>query len=38
MIQQVFGNLLGNAVKYSSKTALPVVTISGEQSGDKVRY
>jgi chemotaxis family two-component system sensor kinase Cph1 len=38
MIQQVFANLLGNAVKYSSKTALPMVTISGEQSADQVRY
>jgi chemotaxis family two-component system sensor kinase Cph1 len=38
MIHQVFANLVGNAVKYSSKTALPVVTISGEQSADQVRY
>jgi len=38
MIQQVFSNLLGNAVKYSGKTTLPVVAISGEHFGDQVRY
>jgi len=30
MIQQVFSNLLGNAVKYSGKTMLPIIAVSGE--------
>ena len=38
MIQQVFSNLLGNAIKYSSKTVSPVVTISGEHLENQVRY
>jgi chemotaxis family two-component system sensor kinase Cph1 len=38
MIQQVFSNLLGNAIKYSSKTVSPKVTISGEHLEDQVRY
>jgi chemotaxis family two-component system sensor kinase Cph1 len=38
MIQQVFSNLLGNAVKYSSKTGAPMVTVIGEHLEDQVRY
>jgi len=38
MIQQVFSNLLGNAIKYSGKTGMPHVTISGEQLENQVRY
>ncbi|RYZ99417.1 MAG: GAF domain-containing protein [Sphingobacteriaceae bacterium] len=38
MIQQVFSNLIGNAIKYSSKTGAPRVIISGELVDDQVRY
>jgi chemotaxis family two-component system sensor kinase Cph1 len=38
MIQQVFSNLMGNAIKYSSKTALPVIAVSGERLENQVRY
>lgn len=38
MIQQVFSNLLGNAVKYSSKTGSPLVAVRGEQTENQVRY
>jgi chemotaxis family two-component system sensor kinase Cph1 len=38
MIQQVFSNLLGNAIKYSSKAGFPMVTINGELLEDQVRY
>lgn len=38
MIQQVFSNLLGNAVKYSAKGSTPVVAVSGERLEDQVRY
>jgi chemotaxis family two-component system sensor kinase Cph1 len=38
MIQQVFANLMGNAVKYSSKIEFPTITIKGEQLADQVRY
>jgi chemotaxis family two-component system sensor kinase Cph1 len=38
MIQQVFSNLLGNGIKYSSKTKSPMVTVSGEHLEGQVRY
>ena len=38
MIQQVFSNLLGNAIKYSSKTGFPVISVSGALIEDQVRY
>jgi chemotaxis family two-component system sensor kinase Cph1 len=38
MIQQVFSNLLGNAIKYSSKTGSPMVAVSGEHLENQVRY
>jgi chemotaxis family two-component system sensor kinase Cph1 len=38
MIQQVFSNLMGNAVKYSSKTASPMIAISGELLENQIRY
>lgn len=38
MIMQVFANVVGNAVKYSSKTEFPKVTISGKQTENDVVY
>ena len=38
MITQVFSNLIGNAVKYSGKTAKPKVIISGEVLKNEVVY
>lgn len=38
MISQVFSNLVGNAVKYSSKKAKPSVQIIGEADEDSVLY
>lgn len=38
MIFQVFSNIVGNAVKYSSKTAFPKVVISGKTHEDEVVY
>lgn len=38
MVFQVFSNIVGNAVKYSSKTAIPVVTISGTSHQHEVIY
>jgi chemotaxis family two-component system sensor kinase Cph1 len=38
MIQQVFSNLLGNAVKYSKKVGSPVVQINGELMDNQIRY
>ncbi|WP_345949301.1 ATP-binding protein [Mucilaginibacter sp. PAMB04274] len=39
MIMQVFSNLIGNAVKYSGKTANPVVRVTGEQINEHtIRY
>jgi chemotaxis family two-component system sensor kinase Cph1 len=38
MIQQVFSNLMGNAIKYSSKTGSPLIVISGERVESQVRY
>ncbi len=38
MIHQVFSNLIGNAIKYSSKAASPQVAISGEHMENQTRY
>ncbi len=38
MMEQVLMNLLGNAVKYSSKTAQPVVTVGFEDSSDSITF
>jgi light-regulated signal transduction histidine kinase (bacteriophytochrome) len=38
MIMQVFSNLLGNAVKYSSKTDHPKVWIDAADLGDAIQY
>jgi chemotaxis family two-component system sensor kinase Cph1 len=38
MIQQVFSNLAGNAIKYSSKLVAPTVEISGQVYGDTIQY
>jgi chemotaxis family two-component system sensor kinase Cph1 len=38
MIQQVFSNLMGNAIKYSSKTTSPMIAITGEHVENQVRY
>jgi len=38
MIVQVFANLMGNAVKYSSKTSNPRVVINGEVKKNEVVY
>ncbi len=38
MLIQVFQNVIGNAVKYSSKTAQPKIEISGETVDDYVIY
>lgn len=38
MVQQVFSNLLGNAVKYSSKSEHPEVHVSATDLGDVVQY
>jgi chemotaxis family two-component system sensor kinase Cph1 len=38
MVMQVFSNMVGNAVKYSSKIASPKITISGSNNGDKTVY
>jgi chemotaxis family two-component system sensor kinase Cph1 len=38
MVQQVFSNLLGNAVKYSGKSEIPRVDVSAEDLGASVRY
>ncbi|RYG15980.1 MAG: GAF domain-containing protein, partial [Chitinophagaceae bacterium] len=38
MVLQVFSNVVGNAVKYSSKAELPKVTISGTSSETEVVY
>lgn len=38
MILQVFSNVVGNAVKYSSKTASPKVSIKGNKEGTEVIY
>lgn len=38
MVMQVFSNLVSNAVKYSSRHQHPIVTISGEDAGNEIRY
>jgi len=38
MVYQVFGNVIGNAIKYSSKSSKPKVKIIGEVSENKVMY
>jgi chemotaxis family two-component system sensor kinase Cph1 len=38
MIQQVFSNLMGNAIKYSSKTTSPMIAITGEHVENQIRY
>lgn len=38
MVYQVFGNVIGNAIKYSSKSSKPTVTIIGEVYGNEVMY
>ncbi len=38
MILQVFSNVVGNAVKYSSKTTSPKVSISGNRESTEVVY
>jgi len=38
MIQQVFSNLLGNAIKYSGKTGSPMISVSGDRIENQVRY
>ena len=38
MLMQVFSNVVGNAVKYSSKTEFPKVTITGKQTATEVIY
>jgi chemotaxis family two-component system sensor kinase Cph1 len=38
MVMQVFANMVGNAVKYSSKIANPKITISGSNNSDKIVY
>ncbi|MNK25639.1 Phytochrome-like protein cph1 [compost metagenome] len=38
MVLQVFSNVVGNAVKYSSKTEFPRVTISGTKNDTEIVY
>lgn len=38
MVYQVFGNVIGNAIKYSSKSSRPTVTIIGEVYENEVMY
>ncbi|MCD9855974.1 ATP-binding protein [Epilithonimonas sp. JDS] len=38
MVYQVFGNVIGNAIKYSSKSSKPTVKIIGEVSENEVMY
>lgn len=38
MIQQVFSNLIGNALKYSQQASPPQVHISGSVTGDEICY
>jgi two-component system, chemotaxis family, sensor kinase Cph1 len=38
MVMQIFSNVIGNAVKYSSKSACSHVTINGEKVMDGVQY
>jgi PAS domain S-box-containing protein len=38
LLQQVWQNLIGNAVKYSSKVSTPLVEVAARQEGDEVVY
>ena len=38
MLKQVLQNVIGNAIKYSSKSESPKVEIHGEVSGESVIY
>ncbi|MGV8878654.1 MAG: ATP-binding protein [Sphingobacteriaceae bacterium] len=38
MVMQVFSNLIGNAVKYSSRTISPYINVSCKQIGDCIQY
>jgi two-component system sensor histidine kinase/response regulator len=38
MVKQVWANLLANAVKFSSKRELPLIEVSGEESGEEIVY
>jgi light-regulated signal transduction histidine kinase (bacteriophytochrome) len=38
LLQQVWQNLIGNAVKYSSKVSTPLVEVTARQEGDEVVY
>ncbi|WP_379963550.1 ATP-binding protein [Epilithonimonas sp. UC225_85] len=38
MVYQVFGNVIGNAIKYSSKSSKPTVKIIGEVYEDGITY
>ena len=38
MLNQIFSNIMGNAVKYSGKQAKPVVTIDGEVVENGIQY
>lgn len=38
MVYQVFGNVIGNAIKYSSKSSKPTVKIIGEVAEKEVTY
>ena len=38
MVYQVFGNVIGNAIKYSSKSSRPTVKIIGEVRENEVTY
>ena len=38
MIMQVFANIIGNAVKYSSENKQPVVTIESSQQDNDILY
>lgn len=38
MVYQVFGNVIGNAIKYSSKSSKPTVKIIGEVYDNEVMY
>jgi chemotaxis family two-component system sensor kinase Cph1 len=38
MVNQIFSNIIGNAVKYSGKQAKPVVTVGGEVVENGIQY
>ncbi|MCD0488991.1 GAF domain-containing protein [Pedobacter sp. MC2016-14] len=38
MISQVFNNIIGNAVKYASKSTLPQISIEGKADEDEIIY